>query len=363
MDNLIIFVGRDGGFDGWLHLADGAVAARGAALEGLPVLDKGGRSVAVVPGEEVAIHWLELPGNLAPAQATAAARLIAADVSAQPIGEMHVAVGPQEEGGDLRCIALAPVLAMTEWLARLQAHGVDPDMVVAEPLLLQIPDEGLVRYPKGDAALYRGSAEAFVLEPHLAEIALAGSAVADVETDAFEAGLAGALDTMPVNLRQGLFAKRRRWTIDWRRIRRLVQLAIAILIATIAVQVASILRYTYAADALEAEIQQVAVRAIPGGGDDIADLDRRLAQLRGGGVGYSALVTALFGAVQATANAELTALSVEPDGSLRATVQADTPATLAALTTRLETGGFSVDAGTPRISGGRQLTELTVRPR
>ena len=39
-----------------------------------------------VPGTEVAIHWLDLAGDLTPAQAAAAARLMLADASAEPLG-------------------------------------------------------------------------------------------------------------------------------------------------------------------------------------------------------------------------------------------------------------------------------------
>ena len=49
-----------------------------------------------VPGERVAIHWLELAEGLAPAQAAAAARLMLADASAEPLADMHVAVGRPE---------------------------------------------------------------------------------------------------------------------------------------------------------------------------------------------------------------------------------------------------------------------------
>ena len=68
-----------------------------------------------VPGTEVAIHWLDLAGDLTPAQAAAAARLMLADASAEPLGDMHVAAGRAENG--LTAVALAPVALMQAWLA------------------------------------------------------------------------------------------------------------------------------------------------------------------------------------------------------------------------------------------------------
>ncbi len=97
-DALLIFIDDRREIEGWLQLADGQVVARGAGLEGLPPLadaltGAALRAAAIVPGEAVALHWLEVPAELAPAQAIAAARLVAAEVSLQPVADMHGAIG------------------------------------------------------------------------------------------------------------------------------------------------------------------------------------------------------------------------------------------------------------------------------
>ncbi|MGA9580566.1 MAG: type II secretion system protein GspL, partial [Allosphingosinicella sp.] len=68
---LLLFLGRDGGIEGWIRLADGLVAARGAGLEGAEV-HRTVPVVAVPPGEAVTLRWLELPSGLSPAQAAGA---------------------------------------------------------------------------------------------------------------------------------------------------------------------------------------------------------------------------------------------------------------------------------------------------
>jgi general secretion pathway protein L len=367
-DALLIFLGRGQEIDGWLRLADGAVAARGASIGEAPAVSADGEAlpvVAVVPGDAVTLHWLEMPAGLAPAQAAAAARLIAAEASAQPLADMHVAVGAEADDEVVRPVALVPALAMAGWLGRLQAAGLDPDLVLPEPLLLQPPAEGIARYGGSVVPLYRGATEAFAMEPELAALVLNGAAIVEVDDAAFEAGLAPALDAPAVNLRQGPFAKRRRWRIDWKLARRLALLAAAILIVTLGIQIASILRYTFAADRLEAETRAIAAQALPGAPSSAgasALLEQRLAELRGGGVGYGAISAALFGAVRATANAELSSLLFNRDGTLKATVQADTPATVEALARRIEEAGFAVEASPARPAGGRQAADLTVRP-
>jgi general secretion pathway protein L len=363
-DALLLFLGADEGFAGWLRLEGGVVSARGPGLDGLPATEGGLPIVAVVPGEAVTLHWIELPAGLAPAQAAAAARLMAAELSAQPIGEMHVAVG--REAGGPRCTAIVPAAAMADWLERLAAAGFDPDLMVPEALLLPEPAEAIVRYDRGDMALYRGPALGFATEPELAALLLGEKAAIMLDGDAFEAGLSEALADPEVDLRQGPFARRRQWTLEWGVVRRLALLAAAILFVTLAIQIASILRYTFAADALEAETRRVAAAALPRSpaiNDASGDLEARLSELRGGGAGYGAIAATLFDAVRATPNAELSALTFSPDGSMRATVQADTPATLAALSARIEAGGFTVEAGVPRGGGGRQVSDLMVRVR
>ena len=354
-DILLIFLEGRGEIEGWLELTGGAVRARGVGLENLPGLvdPQTGQSMAVgavVPGDAVALHWLEIPAGLAPAQAVAAARLLAADASAQPIADMHLAVGPEQEGSTLRPIALVPALAMGGWIGRLQAEGLDPDLILPEPLLLPAPEEGFVRHDRGPLPLYRGATDGFSIEPDLADLVTRGAKVERLGADAFEAGLGAALASLPVNLRQGAFAKRRRWKIEWALVRRLATLALILLLVTLAFQVATIFRYTFEADRIEAETRELARAAGP--------TTPVMA-----GPGYSALASALFGAVSGTPNVELTALIFDQNGALRATVGGDSPATLETLRQRIEASGFAVDLGPLRSGGGRPTAELTVRAR
>lgn len=369
-DALLVFLDRHNEPDGWLQLRAGATAARGGSVEGMPPVanpetGEALRVVAVVPGDAVSIHWLEVPAGLAPAQALAAARLMAADVSAQPVSDMHVAIGPEVEGEPARAVALVPALTMAGWIGRLQALGLDPDLILPEPLLLPRPDQGFLRYDREPLPLFRARSDAFSIEPELAELIVPSDGLVTLDKPAFEAGIPSAIADPPVNLRQGAFAKRRRWKLEWKLIRRLAMLAFGILLVTLAIQVVSILRYTYATDALEAEAERVAARALPRVtvSNAPAQLERRLTELGGSGAGYSEIASALFAAVRDTPNVELAGLIFDPGGSLRATVQADSPATLSIFQERISASGFTVEAGPLRTGGGRPVAELTVRAR
>jgi len=362
---LLLFLGRDGGIEGWVRIAAGEVAGRGTGLDGVDP-HRSAPVAAVVPGEAVTLHWLELPAGLSPAQAAGAARLMAAELSAQPIGDLHVAAGRGAAEGGSRCVGLVPMETMRDWLAGLEKAGFDAERIVPETLLVPAPAEGVATWDSGPLRLYRGPTEAFAAEPELGDILLGGRTAVPVGAEAFAAGLAEALDQAPLDLRQGPFGRRRDWRVAPARARRLAVLTAALLLISLAVQVAIIARYSFAADSADAETRRVAAAALPrspGISDPRTALTQRLAELRGGGAGFRATAGALFEAVRSTPNIELTALAFAPDGTLRATVQADSPAAIEALRQRVEASGFAADAGPPRSGGGRRVAELTVRPR
>jgi general secretion pathway protein L len=139
-----------------------------------------------------------------------------------------------------------------------------------------------------------------------------------------------------------------------------------LLLVSLAVQIALIARYIFAADAAEAETLRIAAEALPrspGLTDPEAALTQRLAELRGGGAGFGVTAGALFEAVKATPNVELSAIAFAPDGTLRTTVQADTPAAIESLRQRVEASGFAAEATAPRSGGGRRVADLLVRTR
>ncbi|MDX3882953.1 MAG: type II secretion system protein GspL [Sphingomonas sp.] len=358
---LLLFPGDEGApLGGWLRIAGGAVVGRGRDI---PAVGEGEdeRIVAVAPGPDVTVHWLDLP-NLSQAQAAAAARLAAADVAAEPVDRLHIAVGPAGEDG-ARAMALVSGSRMAAWVAGLQSLALDPDHVVPETLLIPPAAEGARRWARGDLHLVRGDRIAFAAESAVAD-ALVDGPVEELDDAAVEAGLAGALAAIPVDLRQGAFAKRRPWAVDWKSLRRMAWMVAGLCLLTLLIQGALILRYTVAADAVERETGVIAAKALPRAGRIVnarAQLAERLAELRGAGMGFGATAAALFSAVRDTANIELSSLRYDRDGSLRATVEASAASDIAALQQRIAAQGFTADAGEPRSGGGRQIAELTVR--
>jgi general secretion pathway protein L len=368
-DALLIFLDAHNEFEGWLQVADGAVTARGRGLEGLPALvdtatGKPVRVAAIVPGEAVAMHWLEVPAGLAPAQAAAAARLMAEEVSTQPLGDMHVAVA--------RRLRARPC-ERRRWcgdhdggLARqAPGAGARPGCGAARALAARPPREGFVRHERGGLPLYRGPTEAFSVEPELADLIVDPKLVEPLDEEAFEGGLGDSVTYRP----------------------------------SISVRVRSPSGGGGRSNGAGAQADDAGAcpgrrdARHPGGGDlqiyarggragagdepdrrdrlaesgPVTDpsrqLESRLSEMRGSGPGYSAMASAIFGAVRDTPNVELTALFFDQSGSMRATVQADSPSTIALFQQRIEASGFSVSAGEMRSGGGRPTADVTVRQR
>lgn len=394
---LLLFIGDDDAPAGWLRLVDGVVVARGTSFPVAPAPGSRLRRargqapsgahvsinqtpafvereigpslrwgdevvVLIVPGVDVLLHWVDLP-SLAPAQALAAARLLAADVSATPVDRLHVVLGGAS-AGSARCMAVADAEVVARWIGAAQALGLDPDHILPEPLLILPPEEGARRWEKGGLHLVRGGRIALAAEPALAALAVEGVAEA-IDGDDVERGLGEALAAMPVDLRQGSFTKRRRWRVDGALVRRLAMIAGGILVATLLIQAVLILRYNLDAERLDREAEAVALRALPRGGhlaNPSAQLAERLAELRGGGLGFSATAGLFIGAVRDTPNIEVGSLAFDRAGSLRATVLASNAADLGALERRIEGRGLAVDSGEVRSGGGRQIMEMVVTP-
>ena len=341
---LLIFLDEAGGLGRWLLLAENGVVGRGDASDGLPATPA--EVVLAAPGEQVTLRWLDLADGLAPAQAAAAARLMLADASAEPLAALHVAVGRPEAG--LTPAAMVPSARMAHWIGAADAAGLDPLAIVPGPLLLTPPEAGFVRRDRGALSDYRGPAAAFSLEPELAEPLIAGAPVEDMDEGAFEVALPLLLASPPLDLRQGAFARRRRWKLESRRWRRIAMLTLAFAVLTLAVQVANILAYTFAADRAQAEVDALNARTRTGGAD--------------AGPSFGATAAVLFAAVRDTPNVELTRIEYGADGSLSATVMLDSPATLAPFRARVEAAGLRIEAGETRSAGGRPTADVTVGP-
>ena len=336
----------------WLRPADGAQG------EGVPAEDA--RIVAVAPAEAVTLHWATLPDR-SPAQAVAAARLLVGEASATAAAGLHVAVG--DEGAGERPIGVVEAGTMRDWLAALAAAGVDADAIIPAPMLLPPPAEGYHVAEVGGARVVRGPGSGFADEPGLTELVTGGAAPTRVPDADLAASIAAALAAPPLDLRQGMFARRRRVELDWRLIRRLAVMAAAALALTLGIDLVRLIRLNLASSAAEAQADALAASSLPRGEtvtDPARQLAERLSRVRGPGRGFTATAAAIYAAVRQVPGSEVTSMSFQSDGSLLVGLATQRESAPTDIKRAIEATGLSVTAGVFQSANGRVAGQFTV---
>jgi general secretion pathway protein L len=319
------------------QLSDGAGGAGWPAPDGSPL-------VLAVPGEAVALHWLDLP-DLAPAQAAAAARMALADRLAE--SDPHIAVAP---GSGLRPVAVVAREQMAGWLAEAARAGWKPSAIIPDPLLLPAPASGWSVAQDGPRVLARSTTTAFAAEADLA--------AAIIGTDATTLAQPALPDVLPLDLLSGEYVQVARWQPDRTQLKRLALLAAAVAGLWLGGDVAALLRASSAASAADAELMTL-TPSTTDGPSAFAALQAQ-AQQRGAAGGLAALAGPVVQALSARPGAGLAGLSYTPAGGLVAGV-AGGAGEAKALADALGIAGLVASPGTTRATADGSISEVTVR--
>ncbi len=359
MSTLVVFPDRR-----WLRIAGDRITRRGTdVLAALPVIEDE-VVVGLIAARDAIVRTIDLP-DLTDVQAAAAARVALAEASIAPLDTLQVAVGRSDALGRRLAVSV-DASQVTQELVELAALGLDPDHLLALPLLLPRPETGYLRGEFGDEVALRGVDCAFVEDAVLTPLLTRGHDVATLGDDALEAGIVAAIANPEADLRHGVFAKRRKWSIDPSRLRRLAALTLAFGLLVLAFNIVHIVQLNAAATRLESETAVKAAALLPPGTivtDPVLQVEARLASVGGAGVGFVPLAAAVASAVNDTPGADLGAMVFEGDGGLRATVRGATPGDLTAVEARLTGAGLVVQASPVVANQGRPYRDLTVRPR
>lgn len=357
MRALLLFAEDEvGAIEGWLRIADDRVVTRGARLDGLPQPEEDERLFLLLLGSEVAMRWIELP-PLTEAQALAAARIAVGETSLGPVDALHIAIG-RVHGGH-RLVASIANARMAAWIEWASGAGIEIDHIVPLPLLIAYGDGPARIWARSGRTLVHGHAQAFSIEPDLADAVLAGQAVEAMDDARFEAELPAALAALPLDLRQGVWRRRQSWRIDagWRA--RMMRYAIAAAILLALIPIARLGRIGWDAYQLRQEAGDVA-RTTLGLSDapenPRAAMQQRLEHLQGPGMGFVDGAAIMFGAVRQTPNVELADVGFDDSGTLSARVRTASTADLAELVRRIGSSGLVVETG----STGQGMTDIRI---
>jgi len=317
------------------------------------------RTVAITPGADVLVRWLDLPVGGA-AQARAAARWMLKDQLAGDPDRMAVALGTGH--GGVRLVAAVSAGLLEAWVDYLSVLGVTAQVMIPDSLTPPIPQdaETLHGLSFGSDVALRGEGFAATVQSDLvAAVAGARPVVMIEDPAAIDALLAKAALNPAVNLLGGVEKGRRASAGGWRLA---AGLAMALLVSPLVLTLAGGLRDQAAADharkaalaLIEQRLPQAATAA-----DPVAEVMRRTAAAPPPG-GVTAASAALFAAVEQVEGAELDGLSADANQGLRATVSYPAFQDLETMKTAVGAFGLSLSDTSTEEDGGRVVSEVVV---
>ena len=354
----------------WWRVIDGQVTQQGDDLAWLHPSNGGPLApetlvLGLAPAADTTLHRLTLP-DLAPRQAQVAARLLAAEQSIAPAAELHVVLADAAEDDGARLVAVCANRVMVDWIGWAATHGVELASIVPAALLLPGRADGaLSRGTVGDEVIARSLDTAFVADAALIDhIAGAETRIHDVSAAAVEAAMIAACDAPPIELRNGLFARRREPVIDRMLIRRAALLMLAIVGAALLTGIAVIARTaadTARLDAIARADVAKTLNPAPALDAAIPALDARLAALGGGPGRISGPLAGLLLAMDRAPTVTLDMVNWRGDGTLSATLGAPTSNDVNVVLLALQAAGYTITAQPRSGTDGRTLADITMR--
>ena len=340
--------------------ADGFVLDRGELSldEGVPPEPM--RTVAVTPGGDVQIRWLDLPPG-SPVQGRAAAAWMLRDQVATTPDRLVTVLGPSTSAGGPRLVAVVGRSLMEAWVDYLAALGVRADVLVPDVLTLAEPetDDVLSAVSFGEGMALRGHHFAATVQPDLVELIAAGRRIVPVQDPAavehalVRAALAPAINLLETGEREARAAGR------WRRT---AVLAALVVLSPLVLIMAGAVRDSVAArNARTGALAAIAAAApdLARETDPVEALRRRVVTAPPPG-GITAAAAALFAAVEAVEGAELDILIADPEDGMKATVSHPVHGDLAVIRRSMAEAGMAVTETGTLEDGGRIVSDITI---
>jgi general secretion pathway protein L len=277
--------------------------------------DASGVTIAVIPGDDVALHRLTLLETDARAR-LAEARMRATDLAAEPIEDLHVAVGPADAEG-ASWVGLIARERMAGHLSHLKASGTAPAHVIPAALLLEPATAAPSMARFGDRVLLRTTDIAGLVEPSLAS-ALTGTSQLGRFLQLGEFAPGTTPDPLPLDLLQGEYAPRRRWWAERRFQIPAALISLLVLALLLAPALIDRARTAAAVAVLDRAVVDLATQTLGSAPADAEAGAKALATARkaaeGGALG--ARLSFASSIVETIPGARLDSARLQPDGSL-----------------------------------------------
>lgn len=337
--------------------ADGHRLQSGRLLPDDPAFDDDIPTVAVVPGADVAVRWLDLPRGSS-AQAVATARWQMAEALSQDLSQSIVVTGKPDDQGRtvVGVVSQTLVQAWSDWL---DGVGIRPVAMVPDCVCLTAPPEGLVTAPAliGGDVIVAGAGLSVTVQADLLEAFSQGQDTIHLSGEqAEQALLQGARHPRLNLLAQGQVATNKRGA--WRRV---AVLAAAVVASPLVLMLAGAMRDDYAASRALNQGRRLAVEVVPQAAsspDPLVEVETVLAQQATAG-GQVPVLAATFAALEPLNGASLQEVDIR-GRELRGVLRLGDAGAIEALRTGLEGQGLSLRQCDPVTEDGAVVCNLSV---
>ncbi len=344
--------------------ADGGVLQRGELSPHAADRPEPMRTVAVCPGVDVSIRWMDLPaGGGAQLRAAAAWRL--RDELATTPDRVVTVVGPSAGPEQPRLVAVVGHGLLQAWSDYLEALGVRAEAMVPDVLTLPEPEQEdvLTAVRFGENVALRGRGFAATVQPDLAD-AIAGErrVIAVEDPREVERALTAAARSPAINL---LDAGAREGGLGQAGWRRAAILAVAALVSPLLLVGAAAVRDDLAARRLRSEAMAAIAAQAPElarEADPVAAVRRRAAAAPPPG-GVTASAAALFTAVEGIEGVELDTFIAGPEDGVKATLSHPGWSDMDEINRRLAEAGMAVTVEATVEDAGRIVSDISIGAR
>jgi len=318
------------------------------------------RTVAVTPGGDVLVRWLDLPSGSAAQTRAAAAWMLRDEVAAAP-DRLAVVLGPPTPAGQPRMAAVVSRSLLEAWTDYLDALGVRAEVFVPDVLTLEEPEaaDQLRAVSFGDGTALRGRRFAATVQSDLVDLVAAGRPIRPVQDPAeVERALILAARSPAINLLD-TGDRERAAASGWKRA---AVLAGLVVVSPLVLTLAAAARDDAAAREARVETLSMIARAAPdlaAAPDPVMAFRQRLAKAPPPG-GVTAAAAALFTAVEAVEGAELDILIADPDDGVKATISYPAHGDMAAIKESMAGAGMAVEETSTLDDAGRVVSDITI---
>ena len=358
---------RAGEFDShWWHVVDGLVVNSGSGTFWTEFASNGQASgrkqVALAPAAAVRLDFAERPQGASTDRQAAAVASVEAQRSSLGGPETLHSVSRAGPEGEITTAIVAASL-MQQWLDWALSAGADPDHIVPAAALLPL-GEGWTSASFGEDEVIGRTGLVMPFEPGLAERLVGESEIALLDAGSVEAAIVAAAVAPPLDLRTGLFARRRRLFVDRRRIRELLLLAAVIPLLILVWAMVAIVKLNQSTAELDRQSLAVAERTL-GRTVTLETAESALSERAGASAmgGLMAPLTELLNLLQAEDSVSATGLSFSPDGTLSTTLASPTLEPVNRVIVALQRDGYRITAVTRQSPDGRAMVDTTIRSR